>query len=200
MAFWSPGVSRALSEGSANRDSECGRKARGARDRISRAEGVDQVVSVRDIAPPKFDVPIPAVCTNPEIDDRITRQLKTGDIAKRALRCALVCRANAEKAGPITRNRTVIFGVSVELPFGGSRKWLAADIDRIGSATANRARDDIGPQNFGIDVGPTRSQRETPPRSHGRVQLGAFNSRSRDVHSAGRVPNGAPTFLLASNC
>src|SRR5258706_10065680 len=181
MAFWSPGVSRALSEGSANRDSERGRKARGARDRISRAESVDQVVSVRDIASPKFDVPILAVCTNPEIDDRITRQLKTGNIAKRALRCALVCRANAEKPGPITRNWTVIFGVGVELPFGGSRKWLAADIDSIGSTTANRARDDVGPQNFGIDVGPARSQCETPPRSHGRVQLGAFNSRSRDV-------------------
>jgi hypothetical protein len=59
------------------------------------AHRLDQVVSVRDIAPPKFDVPILAVCTNPEIEEPITRQLKTGDIAKRALRCALVCRANA---------------------------------------------------------------------------------------------------------
>src|ERR1700722_10857579 len=147
MALRPPAASRARSEGGANRDSERGRKARGARDRISRAESVDQVVSVRDIAPPKLDVPILAVCTNPEIDQPITRQLKTGDIAKRALRCALVGRANAEKAGPIVRNRMVVFSVGVQLPFGGSRKWLATEIDGRGRATANRARDDVGPQN-----------------------------------------------------
>ena len=51
------------------------------------------------------------------------------------LRGALVGRAHRDKAGPITRNRTIL--VSVHPRFGGRWKSFATNIDRIGRATAH---------------------------------------------------------------
>ena len=55
-----------------------------------------------------------------------------------ALRSALVGRAHRDKAGPIIRNRIIIFGVSVHLQFGRRWKSLATNIDRIGRAHLQR--------------------------------------------------------------
>jgi hypothetical protein len=50
----------------------------------------------------------------------------------------LVGRAHRDKAGPIIRNRIIIFGVSVHLQFGRRWKSLATNIDRIGRAHLQR--------------------------------------------------------------
>src|SRR6202041_2202787 len=59
------------------------------------------------------------------------------------LRSALVGRAHRDKAGPITRNRIIIFGGSVHPRFERRWKSFAINIDRIGRATAHRARTDV---------------------------------------------------------
>ena len=54
------------------------------------------------------------------------------------LRSAWVSRAHRDKAGPITRNRIIIFGVSVHPRFGRRWKSFATNIDRIGRAHLQR--------------------------------------------------------------
>lgn len=80
------------------------------------------------------------------------------------LRSALVGRAHRDKAGPITRNRIIIFGVSVHPRFGRRWKSFATNIDRIGRVTARRARTDVIPQDLGVDVGRAHLQRKIPKR------------------------------------
>ena len=80
------------------------------------------------------------------------------------LRSALVGRAHRDKAGPITRNRIIIFGVSVHLRFGRRWKPFASNIDRFGRAIAHRARTDVIAQDLGVDVVAARLQRKIPKR------------------------------------
>ena len=54
------------------------------------------------------------------------------------LRSALEGRAHRDKAGPISRNRIIIFGASVHPRFGLRWKSFAANIDRIGRAHLQR--------------------------------------------------------------
>ena len=78
------------------------------------------------------------------------------------LRSALVGRAHRDKAGPITRNRIIIFGGSVHPRFGRRWKSFATNIDCIGHATGRRARTDVIPQDLGVDVGRAHLQRKIP--------------------------------------
>jgi hypothetical protein len=80
------------------------------------------------------------------------------------LRSALVGRAHRDKPDPITRNRIIIFGVSVHPRFGRRWKSFATNIDRTGRATAHRARTDVIPQDLGVDVGRAHLQRKIPKR------------------------------------
>jgi hypothetical protein len=58
--------------------------------------------------------------------------------SERGLRGAWVGRAHGDNTGPITRNRIIIFGVSVRARFARRWKSFATNIDRIGRATAHR--------------------------------------------------------------
>jgi hypothetical protein len=78
--------------------------------------------------------PRPAESTNdpPCSESSANRESEGG------LRSALVGRAHRDKAGPITRTRIIILGVSVHPRFGPRWKSFATNIDRIGRAHLQR--------------------------------------------------------------